>query len=119
MAISENGTETYGSSSAPASGATTPARAPAPAPAARPVLPGKVDWAAKEERDSADAKVPGGSRCKRRGCGAVWDGEDGGVRGETEGWKRSHSGEGKESGECRYHPGGVSRLPAALASSSR
>ncbi|KAJ9116812.1 hypothetical protein QFC24_006617 [Naganishia onofrii] len=100
--VSKDGVETYGTTSsgqATPSGVTTPATAP-PAP---PVKPEKVDWAAKEERDPADARVSKGSRCKRRGCGAEWDGEDGGVRSETEGWKKSQ--EGTESGECRYHPG--------------
>ncbi|GHJ86510.1 hypothetical protein NliqN6_2912 [Naganishia liquefaciens] len=107
MAISENGVETYGTPSASkaASGTTTPAAAAASAPV-KPALPEKVDWAAREDKDPADVKVPKGSKCKRRGCGAEWEGEDGGVRGETEGWKKSQSGQGEECGECRYHPGG-------------
>lgn len=113
MAISENGVETYGgtpsSSKAPSGTAT-----PTPAASATPkvTLPEKVDWAAREEKDPADVKVPKGSRCKRRGCGAEWDGEDGGIRGEMEGWKKSQSGEGEDCGECRYHPGGVSLFHA-------
>ncbi|KAJ9107119.1 hypothetical protein QFC20_003844 [Naganishia adeliensis] len=103
VSVSQNGVETYGtpSSSAATSGTATPTTTVP----SKPTPPQKVDWAAQEEKDPADAKVPKGSRCKRRGCGAEWDGEDGGVRSETEGWKRSQSGEGEECGECRYHPG--------------
>ncbi|KAJ9101869.1 hypothetical protein QFC21_003209 [Naganishia friedmannii] len=101
--VSKDGVETYGTTS---SGQATPSgvATPATAPATKPVKPEKVDWAAKEDHDPADAKITKGSRCKRRGCGAEWDGEDGGVRSETEGWKKSQEGT-EESGECRYHPG--------------
>lgn len=105
VAVSQNGVETYGSASAstaPSGTATPTAAAPS-----KPAVPEKIDWAAKEDHDSADAKIPKGSRCKRRGCGAEWDGEDGGARSATEGWKRSQSGEGDACGECRYHPGNV------------
>ncbi|KAJ9113847.1 hypothetical protein QFC19_000040 [Naganishia cerealis] len=103
VTLSKDGVETYGPTS---SGQATPTNVTTATstPPAKPASPEKVDWAAKEECDPADAKIPKGSRCKRRGCGAVWDGEDGGIRAETEGWKKSHEGT-DECGECRYHPG--------------
>jgi hypothetical protein len=48
----------------------------------------------KEEEDDVSLPVPEGARCKRRACGAAWEGE-GVSRGDG------------EKAKCRYHPMGV------------
>ncbi len=88
--ISKNGVESYGPAPAsltPPVASTSKLAAPASAAAVEPL---------KEEVDSTDAKVAKDARCKRRGCGAAWKGEDGAGRGAL------------AAEECRYHPGGVS-----------
>lgn len=91
----ENGVETYGtanaaassssSSSAGAAAALAPIQAGTPPPAA-PVV---------DEEDDLSAPVPEGAKCKRRACGAVWEGE------------AVSRGQG-EKAKCTYHPLGVS-----------
>jgi hypothetical protein len=85
----ENGVETYsmgsGGNAGPSSAATSTAPIKMDAPAPEPEI---------EEEDDASLPVPEGSRCKRRACGATWEGED------------VSRGEG-EKAKCRYHPMGV------------
>lgn len=101
--------------------APTPSSTPKPAPA--PSAP--ATWTILH--DSASTTIPSSAKCKRRGCGAPWTGEDGAprssvpgfkeVKGDKEEWKVDVRGgldaqeeEEKEEGECRFHPGSVSRV---------
>jgi hypothetical protein len=49
----------------------------------------------KDEEDDMSLPVADGARCKRRACGATWEGQD------------VSRGDG-EKAKCRYHPLGVS-----------
>jgi hypothetical protein len=64
----ENGVETYSTGAAkagPSSAATAPIKMEAP--------PAEPE---KEEEDDLSIPVADGARCKRRACGATWEGED-------------------------------------------
>jgi hypothetical protein len=90
----ENGVETYSTGAAkagPSSAATAPIKMEAP--------PAEPE---KEEEDDLSIPVADGARCKRRACGATWEGED------------VSRGDG-EKAKCRYHPLGVS-LPYTSSS---
>jgi hypothetical protein len=84
----ENGVETYSTGVAAKAGPSSAGTAPikVEAPPAEPV---------KDEEDDLSAPVPEGAKCKRRACGAAWEGED------------VSRGEG-EKAKCTYHPLGVS-----------
>lgn len=89
------GVETYGSTpaaSAPSSipASMVPSSAPTPPPAPELV----------EEDDDLSLPVPDGAKCKRLGCGAVWQGE------------AVSRGDGAEA-LCTYHPQAVSVVPAS------
>lgn len=90
---SSGGVETYGSAppSVPTTGASTPAPAPATIATQKPAAPEPV----VEVEDDLSLPVPDGARCKRLGCGAVWEGE------------AVSRGDG-EKAVCTYHPQKVS-----------
>lgn len=96
--------ETYG----------TPSQPPAPTVATK-TPSAKVDWSKNEVVDDANAPVAGKSKCKRRGCGHEWPGQDGAPRGSL--------GPVDETEGCVYHPGIVGwtemiHCPAALMNST-
>lgn len=86
----ENGVETY---STGASGQNASSSSSATAPIKMADLPPAEPE--KEEEDDLSLAVPEGARCKRRACGATWEGEN------------VSRGDGENS-KCRYHPLGVS-----------
>jgi hypothetical protein len=60
----------------------------------------KIDWAKNELIDEPSRAVSKGTRCKRKGCGKEWEGEDAA--------RRDSRGKLEEEQECSYHPGPVS-----------
>lgn len=81
------GKEVYGTASTVA--ATLPPLPPAPASAPRDAAK-PVSTTYVEEQDDPDATVEKGAKCKRKACGAEYDGGD------------------RHGEECRYHAGVVS-----------
>jgi hypothetical protein len=92
----ENGVETY---STGASGQNASSSSSATAPIKMADLPPAEPE--KEEEDDLSLPVPEGARCKRRACGAIWEGEN------------VSRGDGEKS-KCRYHPSGVSDLSISV-----
>ncbi|WWD16509.1 hypothetical protein CI109_100936 [Kwoniella shandongensis] len=93
--VSSSGVETYGfqnlSTDPSPSSTPTPAAAPPTAVSSTASAPAPAIPEKEEEEDDLSLKVVDGARCKRLGCGAVWEGEE------------VSRGKGEKS-TCRYHP---------------